>query len=33
MENMGKQFDPGLEKYFARAREKIENYYIESKKN
>ena len=33
MENMGKQFDPGLEKYFARAREKIENYYIESKRN
>ena len=33
IDNMGKQFDPGLEKYFARAREKIENYYIESKKN
>ena len=32
VENMGKQFDPGLEKYFARAREKIENYYIELKK-
>ena len=32
MENMGKQFDPGLEKYFARARERIEAYYLESKK-
>ena len=31
MENMGKQFDPGLEKYFVRAREKIENYYLELK--
>ena len=31
MDNMGKQFDPGLEKYFARAREKIENYYLEVK--
>lgn len=32
-ENMGKQFDPGMEKYFARAREKIENYYSEMKKS
>ena len=32
MENMGKQFDPSLEKYFARAREKIENYYTETRK-
>ena len=32
MDGMGKQFDPGLEKYFARAREKIENYYSELKK-
>ena len=32
IENMGKQFDPGLEKYFARARDRIENYYIELKK-
>ena len=31
IENMGKQFDPGLEKYFARAIEKIENYYLEVK--
>lgn len=31
IENMGKQFDPGLEKYFARAREKIENYYRDIK--
>ena len=27
MENMGKQFDPGLEKYFVRARSRIEEYY------
>ena len=32
IENMGTQFDPGLEKYFARAREKIENYYLETRK-
>ena len=32
IDNMGKQFDPGLEKYFARAREKIEKYYSDSKK-
>ena len=32
IENMGKQFDPGLEKYFARAREKIEAYYLDSRK-
>ena len=31
IENMGTQFDPGLEKYFDRAREKIENYYLEFK--
>lgn len=31
MDNMGKQFDPGLEKYFARAREKIEAYYLDIK--
>ena len=31
MDNMGKQFDPGLEKYFVRARSKIENYYLENK--
>ena len=29
IENMGKQFDPGLEKYFDRARDKIEKYYLE----
>jgi hypothetical protein len=28
---MGKQFDPGLEKYYVRARSKIENYYSELK--
>ena len=33
IDSMGKQFDPSLEKYFVRARERIENYYIESKKN
>lgn len=27
--SMGKQFDPGLEKYYVRARNKIENYYLE----
>ncbi|MBR4377870.1 MAG: HD domain-containing protein, partial [Bacilli bacterium] len=32
MENMGKQFDPSLEKYFVRARSKIEKYYIYSRK-
>ena len=32
VQNMGKQFDPGLEKYYIRARDKIENYYLESKK-
>ena len=32
IENMGTQFDPGLEKYFARARDRIENYYTELKK-
>ena len=31
IENMGTQFDPGLEKYFARAREKIEEYYTNNK--
>ena len=31
IENMGKQFDPGLEKHFVRARAKIENYYLEIK--
>lgn len=29
--SMGKQFDPGLEKYYVRARSKIENYYLELK--
>ena len=33
IENMGTQFDPGLEKYFDRARTKIENYYLELKNN
>lgn len=32
MENMGKQFDPSLEKYFVRARSKIEKYYVDSRK-
>ena len=32
MENMGKQFDPSLEKYFVRARSKIEKYYLDSRK-
>ena len=31
VDNMGKQFDPGLEKYFDRARDKIENYYLDIK--
>ena len=31
LENMGKQFDKGLEKYFLRAREKIEAFYSENK--
>lgn len=29
MENMGKQFDPSLEKHFVRARPKIEKYYLD----
>ncbi|MBE6134248.1 MAG: amino acid permease [Erysipelotrichaceae bacterium] len=29
IKSMGKQFDPGLEKYYVRARERIENYYLE----
>ena len=33
IENMGTQFDPGLEKYFDRARDKIESYYLEFKNN
>jgi hypothetical protein len=32
MENMGKQFDPSLEKYFVRARSKIEKYYLDNRK-
>lgn len=32
MENMGKQFDPSLEKYFVRVRAKIEKYYLNSRK-
>ena len=32
MENMGKQFDPSLEKYFVRAKPKIEKYYLDSRK-
>ena len=31
LEGMGKQFDPGLEKYYLSAREKIENFYKENK--
>ena len=31
IDGMGKQFDPGLEKYFVRARNKIENYYLDLK--
>jgi len=31
IENMGTQFDPGLEKYFVFARNRIEQYYIEIK--
>ena len=30
LEGMGKQFDPGLEKYYLAARSKIEEYYKES---
>lgn len=33
MENMGKQFDPGLEKYFVRARSRIEEYYSDKSKS
>ncbi len=32
MENMGKQFDPSLEKYFVRAKSRIEEYYLNTKK-
>ena len=31
IDGMGKQFDPGLEKYYLLAREKIERYYQENK--
>ena len=31
IDGMGKQFDPGLEKYYLLAREKIEKYYQENK--
>lgn len=31
--SMGTHFDPGLEKYYVRARQRIENYYLELKKN
>ena len=31
MENMGTQFDPGLEKYFVFARKRIEQYYTDIK--
>ena len=31
IDGMGKQFDPGLEKYYLQAREKIEKYYLENK--
>ena len=31
IDGMGKQFDPGLEKYYLLAREKIEEYYKENK--
>ena len=31
LDGMGKQFDPGLEKYYLLAREKIEKYYQENK--
>ena len=33
IENMGTQFDPGLEKYFVFAKNRIEQYYIEIKEN
>ena len=31
LDGMGKQFDPGLEKYYLQAREKIENFYRDNK--
>ena len=31
LDGMGKQFDPGLEKYYVQAREKIERFYLENK--
>ena len=31
IDGMGKQFDPGLEKYYLQARDKIENYYKSNK--
>ena len=31
LDGMGKQFDPNLEKYYLRAREKIEQFYIDNK--
>ena len=31
LENMGKQFDPGLEKYYLQARDKIEAFYKENR--
>ena len=31
IDGMGKQFDPGLEKYYLSARQKIEQYYQENK--
>ena len=31
MENMGKQFDPELEKYYLKARDKIEQFYKNNK--
>ena len=31
LDGMGKQFDPGLEKYYLRARENIEKFYKENK--
>ena len=32
IDSMGKHFDPGLEKYYIRARERIENYYLDLKR-
>ena len=32
LDNMGKQFDKGLEKYYLKARDKIEQFYKDSKK-